>query len=876
VAGSGGFGRISGLGAGRSRRLLLAALLASSASTLTTLLTTAHVASASTIDVTNCNDSGSGSLRQALLDANSGDVIDFVLSCSPIALTSGVLEISKDVTIGGPGANTLAVSAGGTSGVFLVDAGFTVSISGLTIEGSSGSAVSNSGNLTLGSDTLSGNANPSGNGGALANAFGGSITVTDSTFSGNSASGGGAIYNNGGPLEISDSTFAGNSATLAGGALNNAGSAALAATTFSGNSAEANGGGAIATSGTLSIGTSIVAASTGGDCSGTITTDNGYNIADDGTCGLSTSSNDLPSTNPLLDPNGLQSNGGTTETIALDTGSPAIARVPAADCQTTDQRAINRVDPCDVGAYETNSVIVQTLNFTSTAPNNAAVGGPTYTVTATGGTSGNPVVFTIDASATSVCSVSGSTVSFIGAGTCVIDANQAGNARYTTPSQIQQSFTVYAFSQTITFTSTPPNDPAVGAPPYHVTATGGGSGNPVVFTIDSSANGVCTINSATVSFIGAGICVIDANQAGNASYAPGSAQQSFGVGQLPQVITFTSKAPTNAGVGSYYHVAAIGGGSGNPIVFTSGSITVCTVKVSTVHAIATGTCLVDANQTGNRNYASATQAVQQFVVHLTSQSIVFTSSPPVLPTVGGKYKLTAKGGASGNRIVFSSATPSVCQVSGRMVKIVSAGTCTVNANQSGNTAFSPAAQVEQTFFIGLRSQTITFTSKPPTVAKVKGKTYKVSAFGGSSGNPVTFSIDRAASSVCTVVGSTVSFIGAGTCTIDANQAGNASFLAAPQVEQLINVDEAPVITSSCSPAPNTVGQSYSCTITAAGSPAPLLTVRHLPHWLFFSDNGDGSASVSGTPTSAGTFTFTVTAQNAAGKARATLTVTITN
>ncbi|MFY9824126.1 MAG: hypothetical protein WAM82_22310 [Thermoanaerobaculia bacterium] len=83
----------------------------------------------------------------------------------------------------------------------------------------------------------------------------------------------------------------------------------------------------------------------------------------------------------------------------------------------------------------------QTISFTSAPPAAATVGGPTYTVTATA-TSGLPIAFTIDASATSVCSISGSTVSFIGVGTCVIDANQAGNANYNAAPQVQQSFAV--------------------------------------------------------------------------------------------------------------------------------------------------------------------------------------------------------------------------------------------------------------------------------------------------------------------------------------------------------------------------------------------------------------------------------------------------
>jgi hypothetical protein len=83
----------------------------------------------------------------------------------------------------------------------------------------------------------------------------------------------------------------------------------------------------------------------------------------------------------------------------------------------------------------------QTITFTSTAPAGATVGGPTYTVTATA-SSGLVIAFTIDTTARSVCSISGSTVSFTAVGTCVIDANQAGNANYNPAPQVQQSFAV--------------------------------------------------------------------------------------------------------------------------------------------------------------------------------------------------------------------------------------------------------------------------------------------------------------------------------------------------------------------------------------------------------------------------------------------------
>src|SRR5438094_5417285 len=69
-------------------------------------------ARADTITVTNTNDSGPGSLRQALVDANDGDTINFdpALKGQTVLLTTAELAIAKSITISGPGANLLAVS----------------------------------------------------------------------------------------------------------------------------------------------------------------------------------------------------------------------------------------------------------------------------------------------------------------------------------------------------------------------------------------------------------------------------------------------------------------------------------------------------------------------------------------------------------------------------------------------------------------------------------------------------------------------------------------------------------------------------------------------------------------------------------------------
>jgi hypothetical protein len=271
----------------------------------------------------------------------------------------------------------------------------------------------------------------------------------------------------------------------------------------------------------------------------------------------------------------------------------------------------------------------QTLSFTSTAPAAATVGGAAYSVSATA-TSGLAATFSIDASASSVCAISGNSVTFLAAGTCVVNANQAGNANFNPAPQIQQSFAVGPGSQTISFTSTAPAAAVVAGAAYTVAGTAT-SGLPVAFTIDASASSVCSISGSSVSFLGAGTCVINANQAGNANYSPApQVQQSFTVGRGSQSISFTSTAPAAATVGGAAYTVTATATSGLPVAFTidASAASVCSVTGSTVIFLASGTCVINANQAGNANWNAAAQVQQSFAVAAGSQSIFYTSTAP--------------------------------------------------------------------------------------------------------------------------------------------------------------------------------------------------------------------------------------------------------
>jgi hypothetical protein len=406
--------------------LLMGAALA--ASVVMAAVVLASPAWAATYTVTNNADSGAGSLRQAIVDANAttgvADTINFDLgSAATITLTSSLPPITDGagLTIDG-GSADITISGDNQYHVFEVGSGAKLTLSTLTVAHSTafrGGGIHNSGTLEVSNSTLSDN-RAGGAGGGIYN-LAGTVTVSNSTLSGNSANSsesGGGIFNYQGTLEVSNSTLSGNSAPTAGG-IYNAGTATVSNSTLSGNSATLfgggidnlgmlevsnstlsdnsapngggiqNGGGATAT-----LKNTIVAKSlSGGSCSGIIT-NGGYNLDSDNTCFFGTNNNSLSGVDPMLGP--LADNGGPTKTHALLAGSPAIDKGNSFSA-TTDQRGlprpsnfvdiVNAADGSDIGAFELQAppTLPDTTPPTviSTFPGNGGEVGPAANIRAT-------------------------------------------------------------------------------------------------------------------------------------------------------------------------------------------------------------------------------------------------------------------------------------------------------------------------------------------------------------------------------------------------------------------------------------------------------------------------------------------------------------
>ena len=390
-----------------------------------------------------------------------------------------------------------------------------------------------------------------------------------------------------------------------------------------------------------------------------------------------------------------QSDGVCTVTDNGD-GTADVSLDHAGDCVIDADQAGNEDFPAAPEAHQTVTVgtFAQAIDFTSDAPT-GALPGDGYTVSASGGDSGNPVTFSTQSDG--VCTVtdngdSTADVSLDHAGDCVIDADQAGNGDNTDAPQAHQTVSVGMFSQAVEFTSGAPKGSLPGDG-YVVSATGGDSGNPVTFA--TQTDGVCSVSdngdgSADVTLDHAGDCVIDADQEGAADYsAADQAHQTVTVGQFAQQVTFTSAAGT-VRTGDDYTATATGGDSGNPVTFAVAprSAARCTVSpAGEVHFVHARPCWVVASQEGDQDYAGGS-AVQIVHVLRAPQVVRFTSTPPRHAKVGSTYHAKATGNRLG-RVVRLSVVGSCSIGWNGLVRFTTRGTCSVFAHQVGNADYKP-------------------------------------------------------------------------------------------------------------------------------------------------------------------------------------------
>jgi MBG domain (YGX type)/Bacterial Ig-like domain (group 3)/IPT/TIG domain len=862
-----------------------------------------------TITVTSTASSGTGSLSAAITQANTdndGDTINFSLGATPatITLTSALPAITGSMTIAGPGAGNLTISGNSTYTVFTVNAGATVSISGLTIANGytasdyTGAGISNEGSLTVNDCVFAGNSGSAGyTGGGIANVgetAPATLTVINSTFTGNSSeagAGGGGILNLASgaataAVTVTNSTFSGNSATSgddSGGIISfdsptEAASLTVSDSTFSGNSASGgDDGGAVSviysnSSSTVSVFNSVFSGNSGsgGDSAGGISAgvaiNEGNNLFYNNTGGnafgsFTLSGTDVTGQDPML--LALGNYGGPTQTMLPLQGSPAIcagssSAVPSG--VTTDQRGfpLNSANcsnsGVDIGSVQTNYLTVTTNQDLNDGSCTATVCSLRDAMSAANLAGGGDIDFAASLNGETI------TLSLAVLPTIVNPVNVIGpGANELTVSGANNTSIAPVFSVST----------GIEATFYGLTITGGNSGGSGA-GINNAGSNVTIINSAisgnaTPSGYGAGllsdggtVMVSGSTFSGNsAAYGGGGIQIDGGT-----VNVSNSTFSGNTATGSAY-----GGGienNGGTVMVTNSTLSANSAPGGNGGGIEnyTGTLLL-ANDIVAGNTASVNADVDGTYTNVIGNVIGTT---PIDLTALGNYGGTTQtmipltGSPALNAGTYQTGEPTTDQ---RGDPRPTSGAIDAGSVQiSGEPPVVEAVTPDQGPAAGGTSVVITGTGMDAATAVMFGSTAATS-----------FTITPATSTTPAYITATSPAESVGTVDITVTNAAGTS--ATNSNDEFTYVVPSVTITPASEALSGTYGTAYSQTFTAAGGSGSytLTNAGTVPPGLSLTASATGW-TLAGTPTAVGNYSFSLTATDSTNSAD-TLTETYT-
>jgi hypothetical protein len=526
-------------------------------------------------------------------------------------------------------------------------------------------------------------------------------------------------------------------------------------------------------------------------------------------------------------------NSTTGAVTILTAGTCSITATKATD---TNYNSATASASITVAKAAQASVVVsgnQSLTFSTS--------NPTSQLSVTGGSGTGSVSY--DTATASVCVVSaGGLVTGLHAGTCVINATKAADTNYNSATA-SYTITIAKSAQAtlVVSGSANLNYSASNAVTTQLNVTGGSSTGAVSFSVDSTSTTVCSVSAnGLVTVLTAGTCLINVTKAGDADYLDRSTSFTVNIAKANQATLIVRTAgdlnynPTTPATTT---VSISAGGSGNGSATFSTTSTACSVVGNVVTALGAGSCVIDVTKAGDTNYNSATTSYSITVLKALQTALTATPSRTTLKfgdlaNNSATVDLTGGSGTGSVNWFVDPTTTGVCSVdfsaTPAVVTAITGGTCKVNITKAGDDNFAPIA-TSVTFTIQKNAQSAITVSATKTTA-IKGETSTLSAAGGSTAGNISYSVVTG-STVCSINGSTLTFIGAGTCTVKATRAGDANYDA---------VDSTPISLSA------TKAEQSQLVVTQSAGMLPNVAIggKSSTSWNVSGGNGDGAITVS--------------------------------
>ncbi|MCU1253611.1 MAG: hypothetical protein JWQ49_6640, partial [Edaphobacter sp.] len=400
---------------------------------------------------------------------------------------------------------------------------------------------------------------------------------------------------------------------------------------------------------------------------------------------------------------------------------------------------------------------VQNANFTvaATTPTisfilpNHTYGEAAFTVNAMSNSTGAFTYTVVSGPAT----VSGSTVTLMGAGTVVLQATEVADTNYSVATK-NTTFTVAAATPTISF-SVPDHTYGEGA--FTISATSNSTG---AFTY-TALSGPATIAGSSITPIGAGTVVLQASQAADNNYVAATQNATFTVATISPTILFIVPNHTYGEVP--FTVTAFSKSTG---AFTYTVVSgPATVAGSTITLTGVGTVVLHASEAADANYIAATQSAT-FTVAAITPAISFTV--PNHTYGDAPFTVSATSGSTGTFTYTVLSGPAV--IAGSTVTLTGPGTVELQVSEEASGNYGSATK-NTTFTVAANTPTILFIVPNHIYGDAA---FTVSATSNSTG-ALIYSV---VSGPATISGSTVTLTGVGTVVLNASQLASGNYTAA--------------------------------------------------------------------------------------------------